>query len=233
MNKEHLLQIQEVKSETRWWTNYSLGRRDRFYRVTTQPKLERVRERKQRNARDHVCCSKEEWGICWQRCGNPETHRREEKDAQRRKTTTEGAEQRNNKMHQRKKKNEKTSWHWKNTWRIRRCPKLSRESKQQRRESSSRKSRTKKTNASLSKWNRRYLWRMLQETLWRQWKRQLWTWNEGMTKEYLKSRLKNFKVQSANSKLTSLQTEVEYELKTSKIAAKRREKLWDKSSMKS
>ena len=45
-----------------------------------------------------------------------------------------------------------------------------------------------------------------------------------MTKEYLKSRLKNFKVQSANSKLASLQTEMEYELKTSKIATTRREK---------
>ena len=45
-----------------------------------------------------------------------------------------------------------------------------------------------------------------------------------MTKEYLKSRLKNYKVQSANSKLASLQTEMEYELKTSKIAATRREK---------
>ena len=45
-----------------------------------------------------------------------------------------------------------------------------------------------------------------------------------MTKEYLKSRLKNFKVQSANSKLASLQTEIEYELKTSKIATMRREK---------
>ena len=45
-----------------------------------------------------------------------------------------------------------------------------------------------------------------------------------MTKEYLKSRLKNFKVQSANSKLASLQTEMEYELKTSKIATMRREK---------
>ena len=30
-----------------------------------------------------------------------------------------------------------------------------------------------------------------------------------MTKEYLKSGLKNFKVQSANSKLASLQTEME------------------------
>ena len=45
-----------------------------------------------------------------------------------------------------------------------------------------------------------------------------------MTKEYLKSRLKNFKVQSANSKLASLQTEMEIELKTSKIATTRREK---------
>ena len=45
-----------------------------------------------------------------------------------------------------------------------------------------------------------------------------------MTKEYLKSRLKNYKVQSANSKLASLQTEMEYEPKTSKIAATRREK---------
>ena len=45
-----------------------------------------------------------------------------------------------------------------------------------------------------------------------------------MTKEYLKSRLKNFKVQSANSKLASLQTEMEFELKTLKIATMRREK---------
>ena len=45
-----------------------------------------------------------------------------------------------------------------------------------------------------------------------------------MTKEYLKSRLKNYKVRSANSKLASLQTEIEYELKTSKIATTRREK---------
>ena len=45
-----------------------------------------------------------------------------------------------------------------------------------------------------------------------------------MTKEYLKSRLKTYKVQSANSKLASLQTEMEYELKTSKIATMRREK---------
>ena len=45
-----------------------------------------------------------------------------------------------------------------------------------------------------------------------------------MTKEYLKSRLKNYKAQSANSKLASLQTEMEYEPKTSKIATMRREK---------
>ena len=45
-----------------------------------------------------------------------------------------------------------------------------------------------------------------------------------MTKEYLKSRLKNHKVQSANKKLASLQTEMEHELKTSKIAVTRREK---------
>ena len=45
-----------------------------------------------------------------------------------------------------------------------------------------------------------------------------------MTKEYLKSRLKNYKVQSANSKLASLQTEMEYEPKTSKIATMKREK---------
>ena len=45
-----------------------------------------------------------------------------------------------------------------------------------------------------------------------------------MTKEYLKSRLKNFKVQSASPKLASLQTEMVYELKTSKIATTRREK---------
>ena len=51
-----------------------------------------------------------------------------------------------------------------------------------------------------------------------------------MTKEYLKSRLKNFKVQSANSKLASLQTEMEYVLKTSKIATMRR---GDKSSTRS
>ena len=43
-------------------------------------------------------------------------------------------------------------------------------------------------------------------------------------KEYLKSRLKNYKVQSANSKLASLQTEMEYEPKTSKIATMKREK---------
>ena len=36
------------------------GRRGRFCRVANQPKLERVQERKQGNARDHVCCSKEE-----------------------------------------------------------------------------------------------------------------------------------------------------------------------------
>ena len=40
---------------------------------------------------------------------NPETHRREEKDAQRRKTSIEGAEQK--KKYQRKKQNEKTSRH--------------------------------------------------------------------------------------------------------------------------
>ena len=38
------------------------------------------------------------------------------------------------------------------------------------------------------------------------------------------SRLKNYKAQSANSKLASLQTETEYEPKTSKIATMRREK---------
>ena len=36
------------------------GRRGRFYRVTKQPKLERVRERQQGNTGDHVCCSKDE-----------------------------------------------------------------------------------------------------------------------------------------------------------------------------
>ena len=45
-----------------------------------------------------------------------------------------------------------------------------------------------------------------------------------MTERYLKSRLKNSKGQSAISKLASLQTEMEYELKTSKIATMRREK---------
>ena len=45
-----------------------------------------------------------------------------------------------------------------------------------------------------------------------------------MKKEYLKSRLKNYKGQSANSNLANLQTEMEYELKTSKIAVTRREK---------
>ena len=45
-----------------------------------------------------------------------------------------------------------------------------------------------------------------------------------MKKEYLKSRLKNYKGQSASSNLANLLTEMEYELKTSKIATTRREK---------
>ena len=42
--------------------------------------------------------------------------------------------------------------------------------------------------------------------------------------KYLKSRLKNYKGQSASSNLANLQTEMEYELKTSKIVTTRREK---------
>ena len=45
-----------------------------------------------------------------------------------------------------------------------------------------------------------------------------------MKKEYLKSRLKKYKRQSASSNLANLLMEMEYELKTSKIATKRREK---------
>ena len=45
-----------------------------------------------------------------------------------------------------------------------------------------------------------------------------------MKKEYLKSRLKNYKGQSASSNLANLLTEMEYELKTSKIVTTRREK---------
>ena len=40
--------------------NDSPGRKGRFYRVTIRSKPERVQERKHGNARDHVCCSKEE-----------------------------------------------------------------------------------------------------------------------------------------------------------------------------
>ena len=45
-----------------------------------------------------------------------------------------------------------------------------------------------------------------------------------MKKEYLKSRLKKYRRQSASSNLANLLMEMEYELKTSKIATKRREK---------
>ena len=45
-----------------------------------------------------------------------------------------------------------------------------------------------------------------------------------MTQEYLKSRLKNYKAQSANSKLANLQTEMEYAPKTPKLATTIREK---------
>ena len=45
-----------------------------------------------------------------------------------------------------------------------------------------------------------------------------------MKKEYLKSRLKKYRRQSASSNLANLQMAMEYVLKTSKIAVKRREK---------
>ena len=64
--------------------------------------------------------------------------------------------------------------------------------------------------------NRRYLWRVLQETLRRQWKKQLCARREWWKKRYLKSRLKNYKEQSASSNLANLLTEMEYELKTIK-----------------
>ena len=101
---------------------------------------------------------------------------------------------------------------------------LFRESKQQRRESSSRKSRTKKVNASLlakespiplESSTRDFTKTVEKTTL---------SKKRVMKKEYLKSRLKNYKGQSANSNLANLQTEMEYELKTSKIATTRREK---------
>ena len=85
-------------------------------------------------------------------------------------------------MYQRKKKNEKTSRHWKNPWRIQRCPKYS-ENQNSKEESLHHKNKEQKRwMHHLSKRNRRYLWRILQKTLWRQWKIQLWTWNEGWQK---------------------------------------------------
>ena len=51
-----------------------------------------------------------------------------------------------------------------------------------------------------------------------------------MTKEYLKSRQKNYKAQSANSKLASLQTAMENEPKTPKIATTPDE--WNKEKIK-
>ena len=81
-----------------------------------------------------------------------------------------------------KKKNEKTARHWKNPWRVQRCPKYP-ENQNSKEESSHHKNKERKRwMHHLSKRNRRYLRRILQKTLWRQWKRQLRTWNEGWQK---------------------------------------------------
>ena len=99
-----------------------------------------------------------------------------------------------------------------------------RESNQQRRESSSRKSRTLKVNASLlakespiplESFTRDFTKTVEETTL---------SKKRVMKKEYLKSRLKKYKRQSASSNLANLLMEMEYELKTSKIATKRRGK---------
>ena len=99
-----------------------------------------------------------------------------------------------------------------------------RESKQQRREFSSQKSRTHKVNASplakespipLESFTRDFTKTVEKTTP---------SKKRVMKKEYLKSRLKKYRRQSASSNLANLLMEMEYELKTSKIATKRREK---------
>ena len=78
----------------------------------------------------------------------------------------------------REKKSEKTSWHWKNTWRIQRCPKYP-ENQNSKEESPHHKNKEQRRwMHHFSKRYRRYLWWFLQETKWRQWKRQLSTWKE-------------------------------------------------------
>ena len=102
--------------------------------------------------------------------------------------------------------------------------KKSRESNQQRRESSSRKSGTRKVNASLLAKESLIPLESFTRDFTRTVKKATPNKKRVMKKEYLKSRLKKYRPQSASSNLANLQMAMEYELKTSKIATKRRGK---------
>ena len=101
---------------------------------------------------------------------------------------------------------------------------ISRESKQQRRESSSQKFRTKKVKCITSRKGIADTFGEFYKRLYEDSGKDNSEHDMRDDKKYMKSRLKNYKAQSANSKLASLQTEMEYEPKTSKIATMRREK---------
>ena len=64
---------------TSWCTRSASGWRGRFYRVPFQQQRERVQEWQQRSTGDHICSSKREWKIPWQRCWNPERRLIEER----------------------------------------------------------------------------------------------------------------------------------------------------------
>ena len=203
----------------------SPGRSGRFYRVTNQPKLERVRERKQGIARDHVCCSKEEWPIRWRRCGNPETHRRRRKmPKEERQWLKELSKEKMDQRRKRMKRHHDIERILQEFKGVRNIPRI----KSAKKTVFITKIRTRKVNASpLEKESPIPLENTTKDSMKTVDKTTLNKKRE-MTKEFLKSRLKNYKVQSANLKLASLQTEMEYELKTSKIAVTRRERWWRK-----
>ena len=100
----------------------------------------------------------------------------------------------------------------------------SRESNQQRRESSSRESETREENALLHAKESLIPLESSTRDFTRTLKKATPSKKRVMKKEYLKSRLKKYRRQSASSNLANLQMAMEYVLKTSKIAVKRREK---------
>ena len=132
-----------------------------------------------------------------------------------------------------KKKNEKTARRWKNPWRVQRCPKYS-ENQNSKEESFHHINKERKRwMHHFSKRNRRYLWRILQKTLQRQWKRQLRTWNEGWQKNTWNHVWWTTKHNQQTQNWQVSRRKWNTSPKTSKIVTMRREKWWDKSSMRS